>query len=214
MKILYIAASATLLALSTTIANAESVNSKTYDLEGFTGVKASAGISVTFEQAANYSVVASFKDADEDDVKIRIDDGVLKVSYKNGTGNNNRKRKIKVAVTAPDLTLARATSGASLRVGKVNVDDIKLKADSGGSLNISGTCHSAAGRVSSGGSVNAKALDCKSVEATASSGGSFNGHASDYGQGHGSSGGSIAIYGNPETQKKNKSWSGGSVSFP
>ena len=214
MKLLYIGASATLLAFATAVAHAESANSKTYDLEGFTGIKASAGISVAFEQADDYSVVASFKDADENDIKVRIDGDVLKISFKNSIGNNNRKRRVNVAVKGPDLELARATSGASLRVSAVNVDDIKLKSDSGGSLKISGTCNAATAKVSSGGSVNAKGLECQSVTAGASSGGSFSGHASDYGKGKGSSGGSITIYGNPETKKKNKSWSGGSVSFP
>lgn len=214
MRTLYILTSAAILACGATIANADDTSSKSYALDGFTGVKASAGISVTFEQAQDYSVVASFKDANEDDVKIRMEGDVLKISYRNGTGENKRRRKVEVAVTGPNLELARATSGASLRVGLVTVSDIKLKSDSGGSLRISGTCNAALGKVSSGGSVNAKDLQCKSVEAKASSGGSFRGHASDYGKGHASSGGAIAIYGEPTTQKKNKSWSGGAVSFP
>ena len=214
MKLLYIGASALLLAVGANLAHADSVTTKAYDLDGYTGVKASAGISVTFEQADTYSVVASFKNADEDDVKIRMDGDVLKISFSNSVGNDNRKRRVSVAVTGPDLELARATSGASLRVSAVNIDDIKLKSDSGGSLKISGTCDAATAKVSSGGSVNAKDLECQSVTADASSGGSFRGFASDYGKGNGSSGGSIVIYGNPETQKKNKSWSGGSVSFP
>ncbi|MEP6343995.1 MAG: DUF2807 domain-containing protein [Maricaulaceae bacterium] len=214
MRTLYILTSAAILACSATIATADDTSSKTYSLDGFTGVKASAGISVTFQQAQDYSVVATFKDADERDVKIRMEGDVLKISYRNGVGENKRRRRVEVAVTGPKLELARATSGAALQADNLTVGDIKLKSDSGGSLSISGTCNAAAGKVSSGGSVNAKGLKCKFVEAKASSGGSFSGHASDYGKGHASSGGAIAIYGEPSTQKKNKSWSGGAVSFP
>lgn len=213
MKKLLMMASAVFLASGAIIAHADDHGSKTYALDGFSGVKASAGINVTFEQSDDYSVTAHFENADADDVKIRVDGDVLKISYKNSNGWQTKGRKVKVAVTGPDLELARATSGASLRVGAVNVGDIKLKADSGGSLKISGSCGAVTGGVSSGGSVNAKALKCKSVDVDASSGGSFNGYGSDYGKGNSSSGGSIVIYGNPETQKKNKSWSGGSVSF-
>jgi len=199
------------LILLSSAAHAE--DSKSYDITGFSGVKASAGISVTFEQADSYSVVASFKgSADEDDVKIRLDGDVLKISYGNTTGKRNLNAKI--AVTGPELDFAKATSGASLKVGNITTGDIKLEADSGGSLSISGVCDAVKGGVSSGGSISAKKLKCASARARASSGGSFSGYAADYGKGHSSSGGSIRIHGDPAEQEKNKSWSGGSVRFP
>ena len=213
MKTQYLYAAIIALTFASPHAYAQSDGSKSYDLDGFSGVKASAGIGVTFEQADDYSVIATFERADEDDVKIRIDGDVLKISYRNSK-NRNKRRKVTVAVTAPQLDFAKATSGASLEIGTVEIGDIKLRADSGGALRISGTCGDVDGGVSSGGAINAKALKCKSIDANASSGGSFRGYASDYGKGHSSSGGSIMIDGNPDKQKKNKSWSGGSVSFP
>lgn len=186
---------------------------KSYDITGFSGIKASAGIDVSFEQAADYNVTAKFNDnTDEDDVKIRLDGDVLKISY----GNTNGKRNLsaKVSVTAPKLDFAKATSGASLKIGAVTTQDIKLHADSGGYLRISGQCDHVSSRVSSGGSVKAKDLKCTSARAKASSGGHFEGYAKDFGKGHSSSGGSIRIYGEPNEQEKNKSWSGGSVRFP
>jgi len=199
------------LILLSGIAHAE--DSKSYDISGFSGVKASAGINVTFEQSDDYSVTAYFEgNADEDDVKIRLKGDVLKISYGNTNGKSNLKAKI--AVTGPNLDFAKATSGASLKVGDITTQDIKLEADSGGSLKISGQCTALKGGVSSGGSISAKKLKCSSASARASSGGSFSGYASDYGKGHSSSGGSIRIHGSPAEQKKNKSWSGGSVRFP
>jgi hypothetical protein len=187
--------------------------SKSYDITDFSGVKASAGINVTFEQADSYSVIASFNgSADENDVKIRRDGDILKISYGNTSGKRNLKAKI--AITAPQLDFAKATSGASLKIGRLTTDDIKLEASSGGSLRISGQCKDVVSKVSSGGSIQAKDLQCISARARASSGGSFSGYASEYGKGHSSSGGSIRIYGKPGEQEKNKSWSGGSVSFP
>lgn len=213
MKTQYLYSAIIALTFACSNAYADADGSKSYELDGFSGVKASAGISVTFEQADNYSVIASFERADEDDVKIRIDGDILKISYGN-SHNRDKRRKVTVAVTAPQLDFAKATSGAALNIEDVTIGDIKLQADSGGALKISGTCSDVSGGVSSGGAVNAKELKCTSVNVRASSGGSFRGYASSAGKCHSSSGGSIVIYGGPETQKKNKSWSGGSVSFP
>jgi len=186
---------------------------KSYDMTGFSGIKASAGINVSFQQADNYSVTAKFNDhTDEDDIKIRMDGDVLKISY----GNSNGKRNLsaKISVTGPKLNFAKATSGANLNIGEITIGDIKLQADSGGSLKISGQCDHVTGGVSSGGVVKAKNLKCTSARAKTSSGGHFEGYAKEFGKGHSSSGGSIRIYGDPNEQEKNKSWSGGSVRFP
>jgi len=186
---------------------------KSYNMTGFSGIKASAGIHVSFQQADTYSIEAKFNDnTDEDDIKIRMDGDVLKVSYRNSHGKRNLSAKI--TITGPKLDFAKATSGAHLNIGEITTGGIKLQADSGGSLKISGQCDHVTGRVSSGGVVKAKGLKCTSARAKTSSGGHFEAYAKRLGKGHSSSGGSIRIYGNPDEQEKNKSWSGGSVRFP
>lgn len=192
---------------------AQADEQKAYNLTGFTGIKASAGINVTFEQSEDYSITAEFKgDTNEDNVKIRLDGDLLKISFANTNGQKNLKAKI--AVTGPKLYFAQATSGANLNIESVTTGDMGLHASSGGSLSISGQCQHVKSRVSSGGSIKAKKLKCQSANVKASSGGSSKVYATDYGKGHSSSGGSINIYGKPVEQKKNKSWSGGTVRFP
>ncbi len=193
--------------------SAQADEQKTYDLSGFTGIKASAGIDVTFKTADDYSVTAKFKGGtDEDDVKIRIDNDILKISFAYTSGKRNLNAKI--AVTAPALDYARATSGANLWAENIAAGNIELHADFGGKLSISGTCQYVKSRVSSGGAIKAKNLKCLSAHVKANSGASSSVYASEAGKGHSSSGGSIRIYGQPTEQKKNKSWSGGTVTFP
>lgn len=203
---------AAFIALSAAAPSAFADDRKAYDLTGFDGIKASAGINVAFERADSYSIIADFKNADADDIKIRMDGDVLKISYANSKGPRNRK--IKVTVTGPNLDFASVASGAYLSIGGLNAADIKIRASSGGSLKISGSCQAANIGVSSGGSISAKTLKCKSVNARASSGGSLSAYAADFGKGKSGSGGSIRIHGDPDQQEKNKSISGGSVSFP
>lgn len=203
-----LAASAMAAALSTP-AFAETKN---FDLAGFTRVSASAGVSVTMTVGGDYSVRAESSAEGLDRLKVEIVGDELVIGRKPLKGFRwKRGDEARVFVTAPALSAADVSSGASFTVEGVDAGQFSLDASSGGSLKVSGKCDALTVDVSSGGSISARGLECRSAVADASSGGSADIFASESLMGDASSGGSVSVYGKPQKVSKDTS-SGGSVS--
>lgn len=184
---------------------------KSYDNEGFSKLKTSAGINVTFETAPEYSVNAVFKKGSPKNLKIRQFGDTLSLSQQNGKWG--KSFNIHVHVTGPKLTEVVASSGSNLSATGVAAENFEIDASSGASVDISGTCTYVEIDASSGSSIDAKGLECARAEVDASSGASVRAFATDYAESDPSSGASVRFYGDPAEQIAEKSWSGGSTDF-
>lgn len=191
--------------------HASADETKSYDNEGFTKLKTSAGVSVTFETAPDYSVNATFKKGTPENLKIRQYGDTLTLSQKNGKWG--KSYNIHVHITGPELSEIHASSGSTFSATGIAAQDFEVDASSGASVDLSGTCTDFEAEASSGSSIDAKDLECQRAEVDASSGASVRAYATDYAESDPSSGASVRFYGNPAEQKAKKSWSGGSTNF-
>lgn len=208
-----IALSAALLAAALTATiTAHAEDATTYDFSGFDELDVAAGVEVVYMTRPDYSVTAKFQRGGPDDLKVRQDGQRLYVSkkMKSGWGDNLR---VTVTVTSPKLTEIEASSGSSVSARDITADSFTLKASSGASAEVSGTCGTITVKASSGGSADARDFKCEDVSASASSGGSVEAYASKSATSKTSSGGSVDIWGNPASRDANDSISGGSTDF-
>lgn len=184
---------------------------KSYDNEGFTKLKTSAGISVTYETAPEYSVVATFIKGTPENLKIRQYGNTLALSQKSKGWKSSSN--IHVHVTGPELIAIEASSGSSVDASGISAADFKLETSSGSNVDVSGTCTNLEAETSSGSSVDAQDFKCARADVEASSGSSIRVFATEYAESDPSSGASIRFYGDPKERDVEKSWSGGSTSF-
>lgn len=168
------------------------------DLDPFSAIRASAGLSVTITQGDQYQI--SLDERARQHGAYRVEDGVLRVSCRRKEsrfGNKNCTRvrgggRGEVTVTAPDFDSIRASSGAVVTVGSdMVVDALRLDA-------------------SSGASIDARRIEAANVDAEASSGASVRLTATSRLNGRASSGGSVRYRGDPAVEARQSS--GGGVS--
>ncbi|MGH1420351.1 MAG: GIN domain-containing protein [Hyphomonas sp.] len=190
---------------------ASAEETKSYDYEGFTKLKTSAGITVSYKPAPDYSVIATITKGTPENLKIRQYGSTLSISQKS-TGWN-KSSSIHVHVTSPELTGIDASSGSSIDVSGITAEAFSIESSSGSNIEVSGACTNLEAETSSGSSVDARELKCLRAEVEASSGSSIRVHATDYAESDPSSGASIRIYGDPKERDVEKSWSGGSTRF-
>ena len=188
-----------------------SAETKSYDVSGFDELDVAAGVDVNFQTGPNWSVEAVTEE-DQDTVKVHAKGDRLYLSRKNSLRWSNRG-PVKFTVTAPSLKAIEASSGSSLMAADIVAETLDIKATSGATLSIYGTCSNLEVSANSGGTINAKELICASVEASASSGGSISSYAKSSATSKTSTGGSVVIYGDPSDRHSNDSITGGSTRF-
>jgi len=210
-----------------------SSQSETRDLDSFTGVDVSAGISVTYHTGSPKAEI-TYKNADADDLILKQMGKTLKINYKsswNWNSNKNRSIKIKLYGDQPlnsvdvssgayfyaddsfstDSFDASASSGGSLSVD-IEADEVEVDVNSGGSAEIAGKTGYLEVDANSGGSFKGLELRATKVDAEANSGGSAKVWATDHISAGSNSGGSIKYKGDPKTTDIDRDkWSGGSV---
>lgn len=198
--------------LAATTSGAWADTSKTYDFTGFDELDIAAGVEVIYETGPAYGVVAEFHRGGPEDLKIRQDGERLYISRKMKSGWGDQLR-VTLKVKSPELSEIEASSGSSIRAAGIHAGSFDLRVSSGASAELSGSCSELRVKVNSGGSADAKDLQCVSVTATASSGGSARAFASERANSKTSSGGSVDIWGNPQERSANRPVSGGSTDF-
>jgi hypothetical protein len=208
-----------------------SAETKTYSLESFQKISASAGVKVTYEAGATQTIIAENKNNNFEKLILETRGDTLVVSRKSSGWFGNRNRQnYTVRITAPDISGIEASSGASVSATGMKGDKVKLSSSSGSNLNAKnieaetvsiqassgsdldayGSCSSVTLSSSSGSSIDADGLICSNVTASASSGSSLSAHATTQVDGSASSGASVKVVGGASEVEKQKS-SGGSV---
>lgn len=210
MRTIMIAAAALTLAGP---ALAQQNTTQTVQTAPFTAIDASAGTKVIFTPGAQSVTMVGDAEAMER-MRVEVRGSTLYVGRKPniGWGNNSRRWRVEVRVSAPSLTALSVSSGAMVDAKGVSAGPFKLDASSGGAMVVEGRCETLAADVSSGGSLNAGKFACANVRGDASSGGSLNAFATTSKNGNASSGGSVRIAGPGAAGSATKS-SGGSVNL-
>ena len=224
----------TLLAAGTfTAALAQST--QTRPVPAFHAINVGTGIELALTAGHSQRVeVSATTDEYRDRIETTVQDGVLTLRYKNPEGRNQRNdrtnKRLRVAVTADELTALTAGSGSSVRTtGDFDAADFRLDVSSGATVKAglatttltvrqsSGSTADLSGRAtsldvqsSSGASLDAADLQTDHCRAEASSGSSVRLAVKDDLVAQASSGGSISYKGSPQLTKRTSS--GGSVS--
>jgi hypothetical protein len=187
---------------------------KTYSLENFSKVSASAGVNVVLKQGP-FSVTAEGPQDVLDHMKIEVHGDTLEIGRKNSMSFNwfNGGGHAVITVTAPNYTGINVSSGSDLDGAGLTLQDVRISASSGADIELSGTCGRLDVDASSGADIETSDLRCNTVEAEASSGADVDVFASASANGDASSGGDITVHGNPPQLNKHES-SGGNVKAP
>lgn len=204
---------ALLSALAAAAATPALAETRSYDLSGFTAVKASAGVEVDIAAGGGYSVQAEGSQKALEDLDIRVRDGALIIGRKPGRGVNwGRSQRVTVNVALPQLDKLDVSSGVSATARGVQSQNVSIDASSGASARVSGSCGAVNVEASSGASLNASDLRCERANVKASSGASARVFASQALDANASSGASVHVAGGPQSTNINRS-SGGSVTI-
>ena len=208
-------------------------NAQVRSVAEFHAIKVGSGVSLALTAGHPQRVEVSASTPElRDHLRTTVADGVLTISLDNTDRNyqNQRNAKLRVAVTADQLTALAAGSGSSVQAhGNIAAATFQLDVSSGASLQAdidtktlsvsqgSGSSVSLSGRApsleihaGSGASFSGKKLQTDRCRADASSGASVEVAVKDDLVAQASSGGSISYSGSPQVTKHVSS--GGSVS--
>lgn len=200
-----------MLLLSSVAVTAQKIS---VDLNNFTQAEISNGLKVNFIKAEENKAVVT--GANRDKVKLKVDDGILKINMSiNHIWNEDNtlvdvyykqlnrvearqgsKVDIKEMIKQPVVSF-RVQEGSEIR-GDVKVEDFSASAVTGGQLNISGTADQQQIDVSSAGQFKGENLLGKDVEVTIKGGGNANIFAREFVKARVRAGGNIFIYGDPK----------------
>jgi phage baseplate assembly protein gpV len=213
---------------------AHAQSTQTRQVPAFHAINVGTGIDLALTAGRSQRVeVSATTDAYRDRIETTVKDGVLTLRYRNDNDRMNRDRtnkRLRVAVTADELTTLTAGSGSSVHTsGDFDAATFQLDVSSGASVEAdlatttltvrqsSGSSATLRGRAtsldvqsSSGASLDAPKLQADHARAEASSGSSIVVAVKDDLVAQASSGGSISYKGSPQLTKRTSS--GGSVS--
>lgn len=188
--------SAAIVAL-TSMAPAYAQSSKTFDITGFSAIKAEAGVNVVYVRSENYKVQAELQSGSDNRVNVRKRGDTLYIARKTENGWADGKTRVTVNVSGPDLDFIEASSGAKVTATGLDAQTLKIRTDSGGRVMASGSCGRLSSQAASGGVADLSKVKCDHVAAKAYSGGGLKLYANDTIKTRTDSGGSIRVFGEP-----------------
>lgn len=209
-KLVLIGGSAIALVAAATMFSA-SAETKSYNLSGFDGIQASAGVSVILKQGP-FSVSVSERKGNFDRLDMEVRGSILHIGRKNTMWSwfDWDGPDYTVTVSAPNYEEIHASSGSEVEGEGLNLRALDVHVSSGADMDLSGACTSLVVHVSSGSDFNGEDLRCETATVEASSGADADAFASKSARGEASSGADVTFHGNPATFEKDTS-SGGSV---
>jgi hypothetical protein len=157
---------------------------RNFNLNGFDKLAMGSALTINVQQGSSFSVKASGREQDLDDLEVIVSNGTLKVRYKNGKWGWNNRKNVRFDITMPQLRGIDFSGACSATVkgfrdqGNVTVDvsgastaNIDLDADrvtadfSGAStVNLNGKATSLSGEVSGATTLKAYGLQTKTVK--------------------------------------------------
>lgn len=216
------------------LTTAHAQSTQTRPVPAFHAISVGTGIELALTAGHAQRVeVSATTDAYRDHIETTVKDGVLTLRYRNDddrTRRNDRTNKrLRVAVTADELTALGVSSGSSVRTtgdfdaatfqldvssgasvrASLDTNTLTVRQSSGSSADLKGRATSLDVQSSSGATFDAAGLQTERCRAQASSGSSISVAVKDDLAAQASSGGSISYKGSPQLSKHTSS--GGSV---
>lgn len=204
-------------------------NTTERNLESFNELKVNAGIEVNLIQGGKHAAEVYVKTGSEEDVLTMVENGVLRVRWKEGKGQN-RKASVKIHYTSLESISTYAggkvTSGTEMLTENLNLSansggaikldvvcvNLAIKLNSGGTINLEGKTTNQNIRANSGSSYRCPNLVAQNTDAKSESGASIIVNTTRNLQAEASSGGSVKYKGEPTNKDiKQSKYSGGSV---
>jgi hypothetical protein len=203
--------------------------SRTYDTGAFEAVSVAAGVDADITMGSTRSVVGETKSGSFDDLRISVEDKVLRIDraprswFSNWFSWNHQKYKVRVVTPAlhsltassgADVTVngnlegdftVTASSGSDVEISQLRGGNVKVSSSSGSDIEIAGSCTSLAVEASSGSDVDAEDLRCETVTVQSSSGSDISVAASKRIAGNASSGSDVVVRGRPALVQVEKS---------
>ena len=172
-------------------ANAET---RSFDYDGFSALKAQQSIHVVYTASEDFGVQADVENDEFDDLLISTKGDVLvleRPKRRAGWFGNRNRPEITVYVSAPTLSSVqvsssarfegdeltasslklKASSSGDINVARVSTGDLQTRASSSGRIELAGTCTSLDSNASSSGRIRGADLVCQSADIDASSSG-------------------------------------------
>ena len=143
--------------------------------ESFDGVSASAGVDVVYTQSTGTPVIELSATSDViDKIWVRVQNGILKVSYQAKTGvlSFNKSHRAELRITGPALHSFEASSSSDivLKLGMETDKKVSLSASSSGEIHVSTLqCGDLDVKASSSGDIDIARLKCVNLSIAASS---------------------------------------------
>jgi len=189
----------------------------TRDLDSFSELEVSEGITVELIHGKKHSAIIHVVDGNSDDLVTNVSNGILNIYWKKGMGNNRYAtillnytmlKKISSSsgakvmsdfiIKSSNLEL-NASSGGNISL-EIECDELSAEVSSGSKLKLKGKTNNQDVDASSGGSYKAADLQSDSATVDASSGASILINASTTLNADASSGASIKYKGNPSNK--------------
>jgi len=208
-------------------------NRQTRQISGFHGISVSSGIDLFLTQKNVEEVVVEAESQDLEKIITKVENGILKIYRKEGSGFNLNwnHRSLKVYVSLKTIDELNASSGSDvnseslLKLDKLECDvssgagvklelevnNLNVETSSGSDISLKGKATSLEVSASSGSDIDAKELESKKCKASVSSGSDIAVNVTESLEAHASSGGDIVYSGNPKSKDIRES-SGGDVS--
>ncbi|MEP3891288.1 MAG: DUF2807 domain-containing protein [Hellea sp.] len=172
-------------------------SSKTLNIEGFSAIKAEAGVNVVYKKSNNYDVQTELQSGSDHTVRIKKRGDTLYIARKTEKGWADGKTRVTVKVSGPELNFIAASSGAKVTATDLEAQILKIRVDSGGRVLAAGRCGRLSSQADSGGVADLSKVKCDQVAAKAYSGGGLKLYASESIKTRTDSGGSIRVFGTP-----------------
>ena len=180
---------------------------ETRNVSGFSQVSASGNYDVQVTTGDHFAVEVSGADASHIQTRLRGHELRIEADTPFWRGDTPHMAAT-VNVTLPRLDGLDASRGITMRVLGVQTRDMRIKADTGAIVEISGACTSLSVDVSTGGEVKGESFRCDSASASASTGGVVQIYAADDVSASATLGGSIRVAGSPTVHGRSTSFGG------
>lgn len=171
---------------------------------GFDSLQVGAGIEVKLAQGP-FAVTATGPVGDLNALDIKLEGTTLVIGRKALNVIHVSFQPMTVNVTAPQIASIDVSAGADVTAEKLTLTDVKLSAQAGGNITVSGTCTTVTAKASAGADINAHELICRHANAEASAAAEISINASDEAKIEASAAAEVNVYGKPRDVTQNAS---------
>lgn len=197
-------------ALSGGVASAQDVQQ--LDLTGFDRINAGGGYQLVVEVGESWSVTLDGDSDDFDEIEASVDGDELVLRQHQRMFRGRRALDVTVRVTLPAINAVDFHRGVESEITGIAADAFSVDVSTGAEVELSGTCGTLDVDLSTGGSLQARFLECQSVDVEASTGAEGRLFAGERAEVHASMGASVRVFGSPSDREAQSSM-GGEIRF-